>query len=155
MKLFGSGGQKERRYKLVARAPGDTTPLDPAIAEAVRKMGMDPAKFTASPYEEGETDAAMASFGPPGTHVEHTFLFPSLNGAFAAMEKLLDATVSARIRQDASAWLVTFDVPSDPAVGDADAHRRIADVATGLGATDRGFARMTVRVNTTVTKKPG
>ena len=153
MKIFGSGGKKERRFRLVARAPGDTTPLDPVIVDAVRKMGMDPAKFTAAPYEEGETDAAFAAFGAPGTHLEHTFGFPSLNSAFSAMEKLLDETVAARIRKETNSWLVSFDAPADPALGDAVAHQRFADVAMALGAQDRGFSRMNVTVNTTFVKR--
>jgi len=162
MKLFGLGGNNqrkfrlpERKFRIVSRAPGDTSQLDPAIAEAVRNMGLDPTKFTATPYEEGETDAALGSFGTPGTHVEHTYLFPSLTSAFSAMERLLDATTSARIRQESGGWLVSFDAPPDPANDDSLPHQRFTEVATGLGAQDRGFSRASVQVSTTLVQREG
>ena len=148
-----SAGDKTKKIRLLPRAPGDTTPLDPNVAEAIRKAGMDPSKFTAAPYEEGETDAAVAALGKPGAHLEHTFLFPSLNGAFSAMEKLLDEDIGARIGKAQDGWLVSFDGPADPAAGDPASHQRFAAVATALGAQDRGFTRMTVNVNKTFVKK--
>ena len=148
-----SPDDKAKKLRLLPRAPGDTTPLDPKIADAIRKAGMDPTKFTAAPYEVGETDAALGALGKPGTHLEHTFVFPSLNGAFSAMEKLLDEDTGARISRAPDGWLVAFDGPADPAAGDPAAHQRFAAVAAALGAQDRGFTRMTVNINTTVAKK--
>jgi hypothetical protein len=43
-----------KKYRIVPRAPGDTAPLDPKIAEAIRKAGMDPARFTLAPFEGTE-----------------------------------------------------------------------------------------------------
>jgi hypothetical protein len=148
-----SGGTQRKKLRLLPRAPGDTMPLDPLIADAVRKAGLDPAKFTAAPMEEGETNAAVGAFGAPGVHIEHTFLFPSLDGSFSAMEKLLGGGIGARIRKDGDGWLVSFDAAADPGVGDAAGHQRFVEVASALGAQDRGFTRMTVNINTRVANR--
>ena len=79
MSLFG-GGKQTRRMRLVPRAPGDTTPLDPAVAEAIRRSGMDPTKFTIAPYEHGEAEPPVEGLFKSGSRVEHTFLFEGEEG---------------------------------------------------------------------------
>ena len=142
-----------KKLRLIPRAPGDTTALDPAIADAMRTAGIDPAKFTAAPFEGGDVEEAIAAIAKAGGHVEHTFLFPTLNGAFSAMEKLLDERVSARISKAPDGWLVVFDAADEPGATDAAAHERFASVARSLGAHDRGVAKMNVTVNRSVTVK--
>jgi len=142
-----------KKLRLIPRAPGDTTALDPAIADAMRTAGIDPAKFTAAPFEGGDVEEAIAAIAKAGPHVEHTFLFPTLNGAFSAMEKLLDERASARISKAPDGWLVVFDAADEPGAADAAAHERFASVARSLGAHDRGVAKMNVTVNRSVTVK--
>jgi len=138
-----------KKLRLIPRAPGDTTALDPAIADAMRTAGIDPAKFTAAPFESGDVEEAIAAIAKAGGHVEHTFLFPTLNGAFSAMEKLLDERASARISKAPDGWLVVFDAADEHGAAD----ERFASVARSLGAHDRGVAKMNVTVNRSVTVK--
>jgi hypothetical protein len=144
LKLFGK--KEPKRYRAVLRAAGDTTPVDPQIAEMMRKAGIDPATFTLAPYEQGESDGdeALRSVGDPGNHLQHTFVFPSLNSAFSAIERLVDERVTARISKQEQRWVVVFDTSDDPAVPDQAEHQRFADVAREHGGEDRGFSRAVV-----------
>jgi hypothetical protein len=56
------------KYRLVPRAPGDTAPLDPKVAEAISKAGMDPAKFTLAPFEAGEASVTVNHADQPGSN---------------------------------------------------------------------------------------
>jgi len=136
-----------RKMRVVPRAPGDTTPLDPAVAQALRKAGMDPEKFAVAPYEAGETEAAIDGLFSAGSRVEHTFLFPTVNSALSAIERLVDDRIAARITKDQDRWLVVFDEAADPGTSEATGHERFANVAAPLGAVDRGFAHLTMNVN--------
>jgi hypothetical protein len=144
--LFG-GGKQSRKMRLVPRAPGDTTPLDPALAEAVRKAGMDPTKFTAAPYEQGEGEPPVEGLFKSGSRVEHTFLFATVDSALTAIERLVDGDTAARITKEPDGWLVVFDEAAQPGVQGAAQHERFAGIATPLGAQDRGFAHLTMNIN--------
>jgi hypothetical protein len=137
-----TAGKQTRKLRVVPRVPGDTTPLDPAVAEALRKAGMDPAKFTLAPPGEPET---WPQIPPAGTRVAHSFRFASLDGAFSAMERLLDDRISARIGKAADGWLVVFE--SAPGGDDAADQQRLTSVATSLGGEDRGSLKETINVN--------
>jgi hypothetical protein len=145
--LFGKKETKETKkksFRVVPRTPGDTTPLEPAVADALRQAGMDPARFTMVPYEEGETDEASRELAEPGNHLQHTFLFSSMNSAFRAIERLVDGGTSARISKQDPGWLLVFDTADDPSVDDATEHERFVAVAAALAAEDRGFSRVVV-----------
>jgi len=145
--LFGHDREKVS-LRVVPRAPGDLTPLDPPIAEALRKAGLDPEKFTAAPTDPAAATAdVLAGVGTPGTHVTHTFRFAQLADALRAIEQLVDPSTSAHISKTAEGWLVAFDAPADAAADEATAHARFATVASALGGEDRGAARKTVNVN--------
>ena len=134
------------KYRLVPRAPGDTTPLDPVIAEALRKAGKDPARFTVVPYEPGEAVAPVAELFTPGVRVEHSFSFGTLNGALSAIERIVDEGMAARIAKQGANWLVVFDGPADPNVPAKDAHDKVATRVSDLGGEDRGFSHLTMNV---------
>ena len=140
-----------RKYRLVPRAPGDTSPVDPKIADAMRKAGMDPAKFTVAPFEAGEAAPQVAAMFPSGTRLEHTFAFETLNGALSAIERIVDDDVAARISRQGAKWLVVFDAPADSAVPGKTAHEKVASRVSDLGGDDRGFSHLTMNV----TKKEG
>jgi hypothetical protein len=157
--FFGKKETKETKsktFRVVPRGPGDTTPLEPAVADALRQAGMDPAKFTMVPYEKGETDQASRQLGEPGNHLQHTFLFRSMNSAFSAIERLVDGGTSARISKEDPGWLLVLDTADDPNVDDAAEHERFVAVAVALGAEDRGFARAMVwkTERSTMTRRP-
>jgi hypothetical protein len=139
------------KYRLVPRAPGDTTPLDPVIAEALRKAGKDPSRFTVVPYEPGEAVAPFAALFPPGARVEHAFAFATLNGALSAIERIVDDEMAARIGKQGAKWLVVFDGPADPNRPAKSAHETVAARVSDLGGEDRGFSHLTMNV----TKKEG
>lgn len=132
-----------RKLRVVPRAPGDTTPLDPALAEALRKAGMDPATFTVAP---GEGDP-LAGIPPAGTRLAHAFRFKRLSDAFDAMQRMLDEATSARISKDGDGYIVTFESREDPNTDDAVEHQRVATLAQEFGAEDRGWSRETIAVN--------
>ena len=138
-----SGG-KTNKYRLVPPAAGDTTPLDPTIVDALRKAGMDPARFTVVPLEAGEAAGIASPLFATGARVEHAFAFATVNGALGAIERLIDDGVGARISRQNSKWVVVFDVPDDPNVAAADAHQGIAKRVFDLGADDRGFTHLTM-----------
>ena len=140
MNLFGD---KKVKYRLVPRAPGDATPLDPIVFEALRKAGMDPARFTVVPFEAGEADASAAPMFQIGARVEHAFAFETLNGALSAIERLVDDELPARISKQDAKWVVVFDGPDDPNVAAGDAHQALAKRVSDLGADDRGFTHLT------------
>jgi len=136
------------KYRLVPRAPGDTAPLDPKIAEAVRKAGLDPARFTVAPFEPGEADPSISALFTPGSRLEHTFSFATLNGALSAVERIVDEDLAARISKQDAKWLVVFDGRADLNVPAADLHQQLAARILELGAEDRGFSHLTLRANT-------
>ena len=135
-----------KKYRVVPRAPGDTAPLDPKFAEAIRKAGMDPARFTLAPFEAGEADVPVAALFTPGTRLEHTFAFDTLNGALSAIERIVDDERAARISKQDAKWLVVFDGRVDPNVAASDTHQSIASRVIELGAEDRGFSHLTMNV---------
>jgi hypothetical protein len=139
--LFGG---KTNKYRLVPRAPGDTTALDPKIVDAMRKAGMDPARFTLAPLEPGEADGLTSPLFRTGPRLDHTFAFETLNGALGAIERLIDDELAARINKQDSKWLVVFDGPDDPNVAAGDAHQALAKRVSDLGAEDRGFTHLTM-----------
>ncbi len=141
MNLFGG---KANKYRLVPRAPGDTAPLDPTIVEALRKAGMDPARFTLAPLEPGEADALASPLFRIGARVEHAFAFETVNGALSAIERLIDDDLGARINNQDSKWVVVFDGRDDPNVAAGETHQALAKRVADLGAEDRGFTRLTM-----------
>ena len=149
MDLFGQKPQAAKRsLRVVPRAPGDLTPLDPAIAEALRRAGLDPEKFSVAPGDAETAIAdAVAGVGPAGAQVAHTFRFLRLADALRAIEQLVDADVAAHISKAGDGWLVAFEAKVEPSVDEATAHARFATVAAALGAEDRGTIRRTLAVN--------
>ena len=143
--MKGFGG-KTNKYRLVPRAPGDTAPLDPTIVEALRKAGMDPARFTLAPLEPGEANALASPLFRTGARVEHAFAFETVNGALSAIERLIDDDLGARISKQDAKWVVVFDAPDDPNVAAGDAHQALAKRVTDLGAEDRGFTHLAMSV---------
>ncbi len=137
-------GGKTNKYRLVPRAAGDTTPLDPTIVDALRKAGMDPSRFTVVPLEAGEANGIAAPLFGTGARVEHAFAFETVNGALGAIERIIDDEMGARISKQNSKWVVVFDVPDDPNVAAADAHQVLAKRVSDLGAEDRGFTHLTM-----------
>jgi hypothetical protein len=134
------------KYRLVPRVPGDTTPVDPKIAEAMRKAGMDPDKFTLAPFEPGESAPSIAAMFPSGARLEHTFSFDTLNGALSAIERIVDDEVAARISRQGGKWVVVFDAPADPNVPAVTAHKAVAGRLSDLGPGDGGFTHLTMNV---------
>ena len=103
MKLFGG---ESKKFRVIPRAATDTTVLDPKIAEALRKAGKDPSKFTVVPFEQGEAESSLQGLFSSGSRVEHTFFFSTLNSALSAIERLVDEETAARITKDKAGWLV-------------------------------------------------
>jgi hypothetical protein len=133
---------------LVPRAPGDRTPIDPAIARAMREAGMDPDKFTVAPFEGGEIASSFAAIFREGSRVEHTFAFDTLNGALGAIERIVGDDVAAHINRQGAKWVVVFDGPADPKVPAKSVHEQVAGRVSDLGGEDRGFSQMTMNVTT-------
>ncbi len=144
MKLFGG---EPKKFRVVPRSATDTTPLDPKIAEALRKAGKDPSKFTVVPFEQGEAESPLQGLFSSGSRVEHTFYFSTLNSALSAIERLVDDETAARITRDKVGWLVAFDAPDQAGVPGAAQHARFVSAAASFGAEDRGFAHLTMNVN--------
>jgi len=143
--LFGKGGITQKR-RVVPRPPGDTTPLPPGIAEALRKAGMDPDKFTLAPGDGGATPAHLG-LPPAGGSLEHTFLFTDRADALHCVDAFSDRGRPVTIAKDADGWWVTINGADDPTVADDEEHRRIAAEVAALGGQDRGLGRMTVTTN--------
>jgi len=135
-----------RKFRLVPRAAGDTTPIDPKVADAMRKAGMDPSKFTVAPFVAGETASSFAAMFPEGARLEHTFAFETLNGALGAIERIVGDDVAAHINRQGTRWVVVFDGPADPTVPAKAAHEQLASRVSDLGGEDRGFSHMTMNV---------
>ena len=131
------------KLRVVPRAPGDTTPLDPAVADALRRAGIDPMKFTTAP---GEPTDALGAVPKSGARLGHSFRFLQLGDALRALERLLDNDTEARVSKVSDGWLVVFDVAADPSVDDDAAHQRFAAIARELDAEDRGVIRETIAV---------
>jgi hypothetical protein len=131
------------KLRVVPRAPGDTAPLDPAVADALRRAGIDPMKFTTAP---GEPTDALGALPKSGARLGHSFRFLQLADALRALERLLDDDTEARVSKVSDGWLVVFDTPADPSLDDTAAHQRIAAIASELGAEDRGLIRETIAV---------
>jgi hypothetical protein len=148
LKFFGGAKKIRQKYRVVPRASGDTSPLDPRIAESFRKAGIDPDRFTFRPFEPGEAVLPIADLFTPGGRVEHTFSFATLNGALSAVERIVDEDLAARISKQGARWLVVFDGRADPNVPAADIHQQLAVRILELGAEDRGFSHLTLRANT-------
>src|SRR5207245_2436662 len=80
------------------------------IAEALRRAGLDPEKFSVAPGDAETAIAnAVAGVGPAGAQVAHTFRFLRLADALRAIEQLVDADVAAHISKAADGWLVAFE----------------------------------------------
>ena len=141
MNLFGG---KKNKYRLLPRPPGDAAPLDPTIADALRKAGMDPERFTVAPLEAGEADPLAAPLFRTGARVEHAFAFETVNGALGAIERVIDDEIGARISKQDAKWVVVFDAADDAKVAAADAHQVLAKRVLDLGAEDRGFTHLTM-----------
>jgi hypothetical protein len=135
-----------KKFRLVPRAPGDTTPIDPKVAEAMRKAGMDPDKFAVAPFEPGEAAPSIAAMFPSGARLEHTFAFDTLNGALSGIERVVGEDVAARISRQGAKWLVVFDGPAASAIAGSAAHQEVAGRVSELGAEDRGFSHLTMNV---------
>ena len=151
MPLFGKPTKPTaKKTSFVARPPGDTTPLDPLFADALRKAGLDPEQLMPDP--DGTVSPHDIGFPPAGTRLMHSFLFADPRRAFDAIERFLETDCPARIVKEAQGWLVVFDRPDDPSADHASAHQRLAADIAALGGTDRGFGTETV-VRTTTTKQ--
>ena len=144
MKLFGG---ESKKFRVVPRSATDTTPLDPAIAEALGKAGKDPSRFTVAPFEQGEAESPLQGLFSSGSRVEHTFFFSTLNSALSAIERAVDEATAARITKDKGGWLVSFDAPDEAGVAGAAQHERFVSATAPFGAEDRGFAHVTMNVN--------
>ena len=132
--------------KLVPRQPGDSSPpLPAAVAEALRKAGQDPAKFTVAPGESADV-AAHLGLPPAGKAVEHTFLFTDRASALGCVETFAERGGLVTISKDAQGWWLTIAGSAD---GDGD-HARIAAEVAALGGQDRGMRRMSVTTKITV-----
>ena len=136
------------KFKLVPRKEGDP-PLSDVMADAVRKAGFDPAKFTIAP-ESGEADVASA-LPRAGQRVRHDFRFRTVNGALAAIERVLDDELVAQVAKRGDAFVLTLDAAAS--ADDAAAHRALAARIADLGAEDAGMVKETVAVNTRVTTR--
>ena len=143
MKLFGG---ESKKFRVIPRAATDTTVLDPKIAEALRKAGKDPSKFTVVPFEQGEAESSLQGLFSSGSRIEHTFFFSTLNSALSAIERLVDEDTAARITKDKIGWLVAFDAPDEAGVAGAQ-HERFVSATASFGPEDRGFAHLTMNVN--------
>ena len=144
MKRFGG---ESKKFRVVPRSATDTTLLDPKIADALRKAGKDPSKFTVVPFEPGEAESPLQGLFSSGSRVEHTFFFSTLNSALSAIERLVEEETAARITKDKDGWLVAFDSPDETGVAGAAQHERFVTATASFGAQDRGFAHLTMNVN--------
>jgi hypothetical protein len=113
---FGKAPRPEAaRFRIVPRSPGDATLLSPAIAEALRRAG-----------------------------IEHRFAFTDRADALRCVDAFADRGRPVTITKDDQGWTVSRNSAVDPAVDDAEAHRRIAAAVAAFGGVDRGLARETV-----------
>ena len=142
MPPFGKAGPEAAKLRIVPRSPGDTTPLSPAIAEALRKAGIDPDKFTVAPGDP--IGAAMGGVLAAGSSLEHRFAFTDRADALRCVEAYADRGRPVTITKDEHGWTVSINSAVDPAVDDAEAHRRIAAEVAAFGGADRGLARESV-----------
>ena len=142
MPLFGKAGPEGAKMRIVPRSPGDTTPLTPAIAEALRKAGIDPDKFTVAPGDP--IGVAMGGFPPAGSSLEHRFAFTDRADALRCVEAYADGGRPVTITRDEQGWMVSINSAVDPGVDDAEAHRRVAAEVAAFGGADRGLARESV-----------
>ena len=131
------------QLKIVPRKEGDA-PLAPAIADAIRKSGMDPGKWTVAPG----SDVVSSALPRAGARVRHNFGFATLNGAFAAIERVLDDDIVASVSKTAEGYRLTLDAAAG--TDDNGAHAAIAQRVADLGGTDEGMMRETIAVNTRV-----
>ena len=147
MPLFGKKPDPSRqKLTLAPRAPGDTTPLDPQIADALEKAGMDPAKFTLVPGTGSAADA-LRDLPPAGISIDHTFLFTARSDALRCVDAYADRGRPVVITRDEQGWWVKINSASD--ADNAGAHQRIADEVATYGGSDHGFVPMTVFTKTT------
>jgi hypothetical protein len=156
LNLFGGPKKYRQKYRAVPRAPGDTSPpLDPMIADAMRKAGMDPDKFKLEQFEGGEAAPPIAAMFPSGVRLEHTFAFDTMNGALSAIERIVDDDVAARISRQGQKWVVVFDAPTDPNAPAKSAHEQVAGRVSDLGGEDRGFSHLAMNTTENVTQRDG
>ncbi len=150
MPLFGKPEPATTpKQRIVPRQPGDTTPLSPAIAEALRKAGMDPDRFTVAPGDP--VAAALSGLPPAGSSLEHAFLFTDRADALRCVETFADRGRPVTITKADAGWTVAINGADDAGIEDSEEHRRIAGEATALGGADRGFTRATVTTRVRVT----
>jgi len=140
--LFGKPQPARQEYKLVPRPAGDTTPLDPMIAAALRKAGKDPAKFTLAPGS-GDPSAALRDIAPTGVSLDHTFLFSDRSDALRCVDAFADRGRPVVISRDDQGWWVKINTPKD-ATDDGAAHQRVADEVLRYGGRDHGVVPLTV-----------
>ena len=152
MNFFRSSKKYRQKYRVVPRLAGDTSPpLDPMLAMAMRRAGMDPGAFTLASSDLVTPSAPIAEPLTPGERFGHTFSFDTLNGALSAIERIVDDDLAARISKQSAKWLVVFDGSADPNVPAVNVHQQLASRVSELGAEDRGFSHLTMNV----TKKEG
>ncbi len=154
MSLSGSdpSGPASQRFKLVPRTEGDP-PLPEPIERALRAQGIDTSRFTlASTGGPNTLGAALATMPASGKRLRHAFRFDTLNGAFVAVERLIDDDLPVTITKASDGWIVVFDRAVDPTGDDAAQHASFAAKIAPLGGEDRGFIRETV--DRQVTTKP-
>ena len=150
MPLFGKTAPAAmQKLKVVPRQPGDTRPLEPMIADALRKAGMDPDKFTLAPTTAG-SGSALRGMPPAGSSLQHTFLFTDRSDALRCVEAFADRGRPVTITKDQDGWWVVINGSEDRLVDDDAEHRSVATEVTALGGTDRGFLREKVTLRTSV-----
>ncbi len=150
MPLFGKKPTEPPRpgFKVVRRAAGDTAPLEPRIAEALRQAGMDPEQYTLAPAAGGDAPGPTIHGLPPrGSTLSHNFLLSDRAAALRCVDVFVDRRRPVTISLENDGWWVTINGADDPALKDADEHRQIAAEVVPLGGQDRGFVHTVV--NTT------
>jgi hypothetical protein len=126
----------------VPRPAGDTTPLDPLIADALRKAGKDPAKFMLAPGS-GDPSAALRDLPPAGVSLDHTFLFTDRSDAIRCVDAFADRGRPVIIAKDDQGWWVKINTAND-ASDNVAVHKRVADEVMRYGGRDRGVVPVTV-----------
>ena len=145
MPLFKKAEPARPGFTLVPRPPGDTTPLDPVLADVLRKAGKDPSKFMLAPGS-GDPSAALRDLPPEGVSLDHTFLFTDRSDALRCVDAFADRGRPVVISRDEQGWWVKINGAGDPN-DNAAAHKRVADEVAGYGGRDHGFVPLTVVTN--------
>ena len=142
MGSFGKPEPVRQQYKVVPRPAGDTTPLDPMIADALRKAGKDPKMFMLAPGS-GDPTSALRDLPPAGVSLDHTFLFTDRSDALRCVDAFADRGRPVIISKDDQGWWVKINTASD-ATDHVAGHKRLADEVMGFGGRDHGFMPLTV-----------